>query len=199
MHERMPAAAAALAANNPAVLLITPRAALGPGVYRVTLRGTGGARAGQSERRDARCGCLIRVHRGARAMMSSTHSMRVALAVRCRCASARWRRACRTVSRRAAGPQMRPMSRQSHRRRLAHHLRRYLCADRAAGCSISIPPVDNWTGQLGPFLRAGGDLRFDASVTQVPHTNSVQEFALEQTRVYLEADVIPEPPARLCR
>jgi hypothetical protein len=33
----------ALAENNPAVLLITPRAALDAGVYRVTLRGTGGA------------------------------------------------------------------------------------------------------------------------------------------------------------
>jgi len=51
--------------------------------------------------------------------------------------------------------------------------------------------LDNWTGQVGPYLRAGGDLRFDASVTQVPHTRSVQQFALEQTRVYLEADVIP--------
>jgi hypothetical protein len=36
-------AAKALAENNPAVLLITPRAALDAGVYRVTLRGTGGA------------------------------------------------------------------------------------------------------------------------------------------------------------
>jgi len=35
-------AAAALAANNPAVLLITPGAVLDAGVYRVTLRGTGG-------------------------------------------------------------------------------------------------------------------------------------------------------------
>jgi hypothetical protein len=35
-------ATAALAANNPAVLLITPRAALGAGSYRITLRGTGG-------------------------------------------------------------------------------------------------------------------------------------------------------------
>jgi hypothetical protein len=34
--------AAAPAANNPAVLLITPSAALNAGVYRVTLRGTGG-------------------------------------------------------------------------------------------------------------------------------------------------------------
>jgi len=36
------AAGFALARLNPAVLLITPRAALEPGVYRVTLRGTGG-------------------------------------------------------------------------------------------------------------------------------------------------------------
>jgi hypothetical protein len=40
-------------------------------------------------------------------------------------------------------------------------------------------------------LRAGGDLRFDASLTQTPHANSVQQFQMEQTRVYLEADVIP--------
>jgi hypothetical protein len=51
--------------------------------------------------------------------------------------------------------------------------------------------LDNWTGQLGQYLRAGGDLRFDASATQVPHTKTIQQFALEQTRVYLEADVIP--------
>jgi hypothetical protein len=51
--------------------------------------------------------------------------------------------------------------------------------------------TDNWTGQVGPYLRTGGDLRFDASVTQVPHTNSIQEFELEQMRVYMEADVIP--------
>ena len=51
--------------------------------------------------------------------------------------------------------------------------------------------LDNWTGQLGPYLRAGGDLRFDAQVTQAPKTPSVQEFSLEQTRVYLEAEVIP--------
>jgi hypothetical protein len=51
--------------------------------------------------------------------------------------------------------------------------------------------LDNWTGQLGPYLRAGGDLRFDASVAQVPQSRSLQQFALEQTRVYLEADLIP--------
>jgi hypothetical protein len=51
--------------------------------------------------------------------------------------------------------------------------------------------LDNWTGQLGAFLRAGGDLRFDAQTAQAPHTASLQEFSLEQTRVYLEAEVIP--------
>jgi hypothetical protein len=50
---------------------------------------------------------------------------------------------------------------------------------------------DNWTGDINQFLRTGGDLRFDAQVTQVPHSSSVQEFSLEQTRVYLEASVIP--------
>jgi hypothetical protein len=52
--------------------------------------------------------------------------------------------------------------------------------------------LDNWTGQLGQYLRAGGDLRFDAQVTKAPSTASVQEFTLEQTRVYLEANVIPD-------
>src|ERR1700730_3668227 len=51
--------------------------------------------------------------------------------------------------------------------------------------------LDNWTGQVDPDLRGGGDCRFDASVTQLPHARSIQQFAVEQTRVYLEADVIP--------
>jgi hypothetical protein len=51
--------------------------------------------------------------------------------------------------------------------------------------------LDNWTGQLGNYLRAGGDLRFDASVAQQPHSSSVQQFELEQARVYMEADLIP--------
>jgi hypothetical protein len=51
---------------------------------------------------------------------------------------------------------------------------------------------DNWTGALGQYLRAGGDLRFDAQVTQEPKSPSVQDFTLEQARVYLEANVIPD-------
>jgi hypothetical protein len=52
--------------------------------------------------------------------------------------------------------------------------------------------LDNWTGQLGQYLRTGGDVRFDAQVTSAPQTASVQEFSLEQARVYLEANVIPD-------
>jgi len=51
---------------------------------------------------------------------------------------------------------------------------------------------DNWTGALGQYFRTGGDLRVDAQVTQVPNAPSVQEFSLEQARVYLEANVIPD-------
>jgi hypothetical protein len=50
---------------------------------------------------------------------------------------------------------------------------------------------DAWVGQIGSYLRAGGDLRFDAQLTQVPHTPSVDGFSLEQARTYLEAPVIP--------
>jgi hypothetical protein len=52
--------------------------------------------------------------------------------------------------------------------------------------------MDNWTGALGNYLRTGGDLRFDAQVTETPHTPTNQEFSLEQARIYLEANVIPD-------
>jgi hypothetical protein len=51
--------------------------------------------------------------------------------------------------------------------------------------------LDNWTGQLGNYFRVGGDLRFDAQATQAPHTATQDEFSLEQMRVYMEAEVIP--------
>jgi hypothetical protein len=57
---------------------------------------------------------------------------------------------------------------------------------------IDTGPADNWAGQIGSFIRAGGDLRFDGQVTQAPHTRSVQEFTLDQARVYLDANVIPD-------
>jgi hypothetical protein len=52
--------------------------------------------------------------------------------------------------------------------------------------------TDSWAGQLSRFLSIGGDLRFDASSTQAAHTQTLNQFQMEQTRVYLEASVIPE-------
>jgi hypothetical protein len=52
-------------------------------------------------------------------------------------------------------------------------------------------PLDNWTGQLGNYLRAGGDLRFDGTLMQAPNTRSADQFNLEQVRLYAEADLIP--------
>jgi hypothetical protein len=51
---------------------------------------------------------------------------------------------------------------------------------------------DLWMGDVTKFLRVGGDLRFDQSVTQTPHTKTIDTFAIEQARVYLQANVIPE-------
>jgi hypothetical protein len=51
---------------------------------------------------------------------------------------------------------------------------------------------DVWTGDVTRFLRVGGDLRFDFSSTQVPHSKTLDQFLMEQTRVYGQASVIPE-------
>jgi len=51
---------------------------------------------------------------------------------------------------------------------------------------------DAWTGDISKFLRIGGDLRYDGTVTQVPHTKTLNSFSLDQARVYLQANVIPE-------
>jgi hypothetical protein len=51
---------------------------------------------------------------------------------------------------------------------------------------------DNWTGALGQYIRTGGDLRFDGQVMQVPNSSTTDGFSLEQARVYLEANVIPD-------
>jgi hypothetical protein len=52
--------------------------------------------------------------------------------------------------------------------------------------------TDNWTGDITKFLRVGGDMRFDGTVTAAPHTKTTNTFSLSQTRVYVEANVIPE-------
>jgi hypothetical protein len=52
--------------------------------------------------------------------------------------------------------------------------------------------ADTWAGELTRFIAIGGDLRFDASVQQLPHTRALDQFQVQQTRLYLEANVIPE-------
>jgi len=52
--------------------------------------------------------------------------------------------------------------------------------------------TDVWTGEIVKFLSVGGDLRFQGTYTQVPHTPSTDQFDLEQARVYLNASVIPQ-------
>ena len=52
--------------------------------------------------------------------------------------------------------------------------------------------TDQWTGEVAKFLAVGGDLRFQASYTKVPGTASTNQFDLEQARVYLSANVIPQ-------
>jgi hypothetical protein len=50
---------------------------------------------------------------------------------------------------------------------------------------------DRWTGEVNKFLSVGGDLRYDATYTQVPHTPSTDQFELDQMRVYATVSVIP--------
>jgi hypothetical protein len=52
--------------------------------------------------------------------------------------------------------------------------------------------ADTWAGQLSRFLSLGGDLRYDASSTQAPNTQTLNQFQMQQTRIYLEASVIPD-------
>jgi len=48
-----------------------------------------------------------------------------------------------------------------------------------------------WVGEINRFLSVGGDLRFDGQYQTVPGSASVDSFALEQARIYLDATVIP--------
>jgi len=50
---------------------------------------------------------------------------------------------------------------------------------------------DVWTGQVMKFLSIGGDVRFDGTYSQVPHASSTDDFELQQARLYLSANVIP--------
>ena len=50
-----------------------------------------------------------------------------------------------------------------------------------------------WTGQLlQQVLRLGGDVRTDFARTSTPHSSTVQQFSLEQARVYTDISIIPD-------
>jgi hypothetical protein len=49
-----------------------------------------------------------------------------------------------------------------------------------------------WTGAINSFLSIGGDLRYDYTFEKVRNQPSTNEFAMQQTRVYLDANVIPD-------
>ena len=51
--------------------------------------------------------------------------------------------------------------------------------------------ADTWTGEINRFLSVGGDVRFDGQYETTPGSASVDSFALEQARIYLNATVIP--------
>jgi hypothetical protein len=49
-----------------------------------------------------------------------------------------------------------------------------------------------WTGELNRFLSLGGDVRANATFRDVPHQQSVNEFDLQEARVYLGVAAIPD-------
>jgi hypothetical protein len=52
--------------------------------------------------------------------------------------------------------------------------------------------TDVWSGQLARFLAIGGDLRFEASAQQQPQARTLDQFQMQQTRLYVAASVVPE-------
>ena len=48
-----------------------------------------------------------------------------------------------------------------------------------------------WTGEVTKWLRVGGDLRYDATYTQTPHVTTTHQIAVQQGRLYGEAEVVP--------
>jgi hypothetical protein len=50
---------------------------------------------------------------------------------------------------------------------------------------------DTWVGEINRFLSVGGDLRFDGDYERTPGSPSVDSFALQQARIYVNATVIP--------
>jgi hypothetical protein len=48
-----------------------------------------------------------------------------------------------------------------------------------------------WTGEVTSWLRLGGDLRYDSNFTETPNQKTTHETAVQQGRLYGEAEVVP--------
>jgi hypothetical protein len=55
---------------------------------------------------------------------------------------------------------------------------------------VDVPGQGPWLGNVGDFLRVGGDLRGDFSWNDTQHTKKADSFSLDEVAVYGEADVI---------
>ncbi|MEP7311708.1 MAG: hypothetical protein ABI859_03955 [Pseudomonadota bacterium] len=49
-----------------------------------------------------------------------------------------------------------------------------------------------WTGSIGRYLSLGADLRANATYTDVPRAKTADEFKLDELRVYLQLNAIPD-------
>lgn len=56
---------------------------------------------------------------------------------------------------------------------------------------LEIEGIDAWTGEINRFLSVGGNLRANATYTDIPHRSSQSEFDLEEFRAYAALHVIP--------
>lgn len=52
-------------------------------------------------------------------------------------------------------------------------------------------PWGLWTGEVTKWLRLGGDLRYDSTYTQTPDVTTTHRDAVQQGRLYAEAEVVP--------
>ena len=48
-----------------------------------------------------------------------------------------------------------------------------------------------WTGEVTKWLRVGGNIRYDANFTETPHAPNTHTLAMQQGRLYAEAEVVP--------
>jgi len=52
--------------------------------------------------------------------------------------------------------------------------------------------ADRWTGKVGKYVAIGTNLRASASFTDIPHEKSQSEFDLDEARLYVELNAIPD-------